>query len=522
MAVRSTPAELLADIVGARGAARFDSAHAARQVLLATLHRCGNKVWARAFPNEPKIPEALSGLDDPETAASIVSPQLAAVLLESIVSLPFNVDTRTYQVTSSMMPSANPFDYRTEPAVGQKMPLFAHFCRDVYDTFGITSSYWLQLYFFACSSLVHGRDASATLGIYLDSIRRGERGARLLEWLRTEGDQRAAGLIVEWMKAQDKTLFGDGSTEQWKTQYCIEWQILSPYLRVSNLPKSYHPMPRPPSEAPPKESPAKTEHPPARPPSPPLSPRKESLRGQGPAPPVPEREIVEEPEAPKAAEEKEEEEEVPESAASESQLSTIPRIETIAKKCKRSSCSKIDHELLRNFLYRYGLDANCRSDHAYRLALFRLFANSSAAREALISQYFLHPQNIVHRLDQRVSLCDLEKDDRMSPAAWHSFLSPFDSVHHARDLDLLSVDAFNDCVNAVGRPGERATADSVRIKRFLTAYRGGTRGWRPLWHHAWGTPSHEICASIDGYLKDRPCVDPRTLQRIAYLVPNPK
>jgi len=534
-----TASELLASITSNRPGS-FNASIAAKQILVAMLHRCYPQIWCHAFHGQANPPDNIAALhlESPDEATRIVSPQLMALLLEALVAPPLDINIRDYHVSGpnpvSVFP---PCPSLREAPIGQKMPIFAHFCQDLYQKLHITKHAWFTLYLFTCLSYLHaGTDApKAALAIYLQSINHGDK----------------IDALMEWMSTQDRLLFSSEGQQIWQQQYKAEWNLLVTYVHVA-LPHRYIQQVAPleaTAESPPQSGAFSAARPP--PPTPPH--RTPTVLPEAPPPAPPPRTSSPPPDTgPKIIDESELE---PKKSATEDESSSdsessdtseaatgddelpptspasakiaidLPPIEKIAHRCKRACCHKdrLDHELLGDFVHSYGLDPKCRADHAYRLALIRLFSPNPEVRNQLIANYYMHPQELVARLDYRASACKLEKPAyRCDPHGWHGFLAAFDPVdtcEHSK-LKLLKVDEFNSNVNRVSCTGEvRATATSVRIKRYLTVHYGGHQHWKPLWTHAWGAPSPAVCNYVDGYLTHHHHAHPRTLQRITYIVP---
>ena len=470
-----------------------DPARAAHQLLIASLEHGSTEAYSSVF--KEKMPSAIEALhlEDPERVDRALSTPLFISLLECIQQPLLQIGLSDFFVRSSFVSHL----LSNERAVGQTMPLFCQFCRVLCTEFGVPERYWLQYYIFACSSMLHAPSARAVLAGF--SLRPDEQ----------------VDAMLKWMRDSDAILFGDEESEEerlkWQPRYKAEWQILGGFVRFIL-----------PHYAPDATLVVATPVPPQTPPAHRDAP---SVAPQTPRETVEVEDIDKEKEEEEDGEEEEEkeEEEAPGVAKSEAQL--VPSIESIAHKCgkHRGGCKKerLRHELLSEFCYRYGLPATIDADQLYRLALIRLFA-SSPARRALVGHYWEHPEQITRRLDQAHVSTRLER--HCTPSLWHSFLAPFDSIDgsFSSHTDLLDVHRFNDAVNRAAPTGHRASAASVCIKRFLTAHKGGSTHWRPLWDHAFGEPSQEMEAAINAYLASHPTADPSTLAHILYLVPKPE
>lgn len=564
---------MVASLTGAHGR-KVDAAHAARQILVATLHRCHNRIWRRAFPaaNEEAPPAHIASLhlERPAEAARLLSPQAMAVILQKIIDIPLTIGLKDYRVSGPHPLAPSPFAQLKEPVVGYRMPIFAQFCKDLFEKLSVSKRHWFALFYFACSSYLHtGQQARAALSIFVDSIGHGDK----------------LDLLLDWMREQDRILFGaENADKGWQENYVTEWKILAPYLRVSlperhkrsefNLatasatpgPAALAPVPAPATFSPvppaalapaPAPLPAAVSEPP-RPP-----PRSASASPEAVATPTtstqqqskpevvnedelvagkPQQEEATDNTADSAGEDSGAEEEEEDSAAEEEAPPEggvapatkpskarldLPPMERIARKCKRACCKKehLEHDLLHDFVHQYGLDPKIRSDHAYRLVLIRLFGNSDKSRKQLVSGLYENPDSLISRINYRGQLCQIEKPACRSCHSWHGFLGAFDAVdkcNHSK-LSLRGVDTFNNLVNrSACRPGESATATSLRIKRYLTVHYGGRSQWKELWRHAWGEPSEPVCRTVDAYLQKKKRPDASTLQRIVYLVPVPQ
>jgi hypothetical protein len=488
-------------------------------------------------------------LEDAGNAGNAISAQLMVSLIEHICDPPVQVNPRTTQVVAPTPVSLHPMQARHEAPIMRRFPHLGKFCAELEKVFGIrTHIHWFALFYYAHTShVMNDAVAPSTLKMYLDQMGIGQRAGEMLAWMRSF----RVDDISDPVKAIHNVL--------------LEWQMLTPYFQV-NLPYRFCPMPL---GVVPQYAPALVHAPASGPPPPAPPPRQASAvapkkgvkeeeeegeeeeKGKGQAkgeeseePPAQgtnpnvaiatasggAKKVVDESELPAAATPPtDEQQEKPTSSVEQVDKrigSVLPDV--VAVRCKRATCPEhaLKHKCLIDFQTRYGLDTSFKAETTYRLALMRLFlAHHDTARNELIQQYFEHPHDLQVRLSCPTKSWTLERAADVSAPTWHEFLSPFDNIEstlaaRTRAIDLKDVDRFNMLVNAAAKaPGERATAKSVCIKRYLTAHYGGPDHWEHHWKHAWGEPSESVRRTVRAYLAESRHSDPETIQRIVYLVP---
>lgn len=198
--------------------------HAAKDLLVLTLHRVYTRVWEVVHRKKPckgappSAPLLNLHLEDPKKVSALFAPDEFAAAMRLVSVRGLSIDLRTSRVTTPISSSQSAKDHgMATTGMSTEMPLFVTFAKGMLKRFDVKTSVVFPYYLLASSSYVYSDKADAALALFSPSL---------------TPETRAN--MIEFMRKNDKLVFD--STEQWQNKFGDEWIVLAAQLEV-DLPK---------------------------------------------------------------------------------------------------------------------------------------------------------------------------------------------------------------------------------------------------------------------------------------------